>query len=520
MLLRLVTCAICFLAFSVYLFLAICRGKPHFPRQRRTDRFFDSFAVRHFAIPRHHGQRRSSSQNQASSNMTSASGIVAALSAPFLLDVGFLIWDKHWKGSSFALNLYKCSLASVGFLILSFVTRPPGATTDNPPFPAELFTVNSVGFLMLSSTIGILIGDWTWLEALQLIGARPVVLMDSVKPFLAALLGWWILGENLQWPAFIGMALTVGGVVWVSLERESSSEGDEDDNDDKTEEREECKEGANTDDEKNILNTSDRFDDNGDENEENQTEGEAKESLKEKKIRRATTPNDIRKGYALSVLNVVLDTYGSLLTKQHGVGMSTWNISLIRFGFAAAFCIILSSILNLRQALIRSYRPKGANSDAGLSNIRAANDINANGSLSLRGSVLQLMNFRLGKDVEAQKEEPTDLHQNRSKDGNNGPNKAGSIDNEPPWYSLPRMSRRSYGIISVGVAFTTFATPALSNYALFQIALALALTLGSMGPVYMLPLSWVIQGEKPTVRSCLGAVLAVAGVAILSFFGK
>ena len=50
-------------------------------------------------------------------------GIVAALSAPFLLDVGFLIWDKHWKGSSFALNLYKCTLASIGFLILSFATQ-------------------------------------------------------------------------------------------------------------------------------------------------------------------------------------------------------------------------------------------------------------------------------------------------------------------------------------------------------------------------------------------------------------
>ena len=37
--------------------------------------------------------------------MTSAaSGIVAALSAPFLLDVGFVIWDKHWKGSSFDLH--------------------------------------------------------------------------------------------------------------------------------------------------------------------------------------------------------------------------------------------------------------------------------------------------------------------------------------------------------------------------------------------------------------------------------
>ena len=267
--------------------------------------------------------------------MSTGGGIVAALSAPFLLDVGFLIWDKHWKGSSFALNLYKCTLASIGFLILSFATRPPGAalayddaTSEHsgrgPAFPPELFTVQAVGFLMLSSTIGILIGDWTWLEALQLIGARPVVLMDSIKPFLAALLGWAILGESLQWPAFVGMALTVGGVVWVSLEREggdgigSDDDVDDDDDDDY---KGDCK-----DDDK-----SDRFEDDHDAEDGQQNDGETKVAeTATAKHKRAVTAKDRRKGYALSVANVVLDTYGSLLTKQHGEGMCGPSTSITK----------------------------------------------------------------------------------------------------------------------------------------------------------------------------------------------
>lgn len=435
--------------------------------------------------------------------MSSGSGVVAALSAPFLLDVGFLIWDKHWKGSSFALNLYKCTLASIGFLILSFATRPPGAAPADgdegggrgPAFPPDLFTVRSVGFLMLSSTVGILIGDWTWLEALQLIGARPVVLMDSIKPFLAALLGWMILGESLQWPAFVGMALTVGGVVWVSLEREGGDDSNDDNGD--------CKDDK-----------SDRFEDD-DDAEGRQNDDEAKVAKAATKRKRVVTRRDRRKGYALSVANVVLDTYGSLLTKQYGKGMSTWNISLIRFGFASAFCIALSSILHLGDAL------RGFGSKEVMENVEISKDQATDGNKSsLRGSVVELFRYRLGKDVTARNQN-NEERQNKpiDKEQEGDEVKYRPTDNGRPWYSLPNMPRKAYAIISLGVVFTTFATPALSNYALFQIALALSLTLGSMGPVYMLPLSWLIQGDRPTLRACLGAVLAVAGVAVLSFFG-
>lgn len=53
-------------------------------------------------------------------------------------------------------------------------------------------------------------------------------------------------------------------------------------------------------------------------------ETEKKDEQKNHEMRRRMlTPSLSRRGYAMAFLNVVLDTYGSLLTKEHGVGMTT-----------------------------------------------------------------------------------------------------------------------------------------------------------------------------------------------------
>ena len=94
------------------------------------------------------------------------------------------------------------------------------------------------------------------------------------------------------------------------------------------------------------------------------------------------------------------------------------------------------------------------------------------------------------------------------------------VFNKASWYRLPSdMSYQDWSKVSLGVVFVTFLCPALSNYALFQIALALALTLGSITPVYALILEWaILPNERPTLRAIIGASLAVAGVAVLSIF--
>jgi drug/metabolite transporter (DMT)-like permease len=90
----------------------------------------------------------------------------------------------------------------------------------------DAFTVVTVAHLVLSSLLGIFIGDCCELEALRLIGARRVLLMASMKPFAAAFFAHWFLQEDLHAAAWFGMALTIIGVLLVvqqSMENLSSS---------------------------------------------------------------------------------------------------------------------------------------------------------------------------------------------------------------------------------------------------------------------------------------------------------
>ena len=382
--------------------------------------------------------------------MTFGLGVAAALAGPLVMTLGFIVWENHWKGSAFALNLFKCNLASLGFLVLACTTR-------SNPFPSDVFTLQAVGYMFLSSTIGIVIGDWTWLEALQLLGARRVILMDSLKPFLAAFMGWLLLDEELRPAAIGGIALTVAGVLLVSLETTSDdSDKDDDNKDDDKDQTEGQSVGVetpgmmmnpiqSTDAEKTIEIIESTAELSVEKS------GDELDSNKEERKTVPTRARDLRRGYPYAILNVLLDTYGAVLIKEHGKSFKVWEINLLRFGFAGVVMLIVS---------------------LGMSAMRIA--------------------------------------RSRSEERK-----------QTPWYSLPisEMTSSSWGHVSVGVLLVTFATPSLSNYALFQIALALALTLGSIGPLYSLPLTFLMQHDPPTIRTVIGALLAVAGVVVLSWKG-
>jgi drug/metabolite transporter (DMT)-like permease len=165
---------------------------------------------------------------------------------------------------------------------------------------------------------------------------------------------------------------------------------------------------------------------------------------------------DRRNGHILAVANVVLDTYGSLLTKQHGANFTTWAINLIRFGSSGLAMIVISCCMSLFYCRNRQ-----------------SNNID--------------------DDPSTRKEE---------------------------WYQLPHKPIKIWAQVSLGVLLVTFLCPALSNYALFQITLALALTLTSISPLYALFLEWAFYGseKKPTLRALLGATLSVGGVVVLGIF--
>jgi drug/metabolite transporter (DMT)-like permease len=499
-----------------------------------------------------------------------AFGIMAALAGPFTMTLGFVIWDTHWIGSAFALNLFKCNLASIAFAILSIVTRLDDRPFSPPPW-------DNVGYLMLSSVFGILVGDVAWLEGLRLLGVRNIIVMDSLKPFLAAVFGWAFLGEQLQWAALGGIVCTVMGILLVSLQQQQDptttttndtstpttitrSDQEEQgltsimessqlettqlqstscataaysmiqDVDDISKRSERTASLADSSTVSLATGTFPSYSSNDDvevtvfvdrsspaeittaaasttaattttssENHHDRDQSQDVPSRNDISVpdptsnrdstnanKRATTSAEYYYGYGMAILNVVLDTYGSVLTKQHGTNFTTWEINLIRFGFAGIVMLVLSLTLQLRDYWYW-------------------------------WSSQTITTTPLPTTIDHQQQQGTSTTTTTI-------TATTTSTTTTPWYKLPvtTMSMNAWFHVVMGVLFVTFITPALSNYALFQIALALALTLGSVGPLYALPLTFLLQKEerkRPTIQVCLGAMITVVGIVILAFWG-
>ncbi|KAL3761821.1 hypothetical protein ACHAW5_001929 [Stephanodiscus triporus] len=288
-----------------------------------------------------------------------ADGILSALLSPLFMTIGFFIWDARWTGSggsAFALNMYKCIAASSIFVVMCFLR---GFAIDDPSASSSSsFTRENVGYLVLSSTLGIIIGDVLWLEGLRLLGPKRVIVIDSVRPFGAALLGWVVLDEALGPAAFGGMALTVAGVGIVAWEEGMTEDDDamttttaatrgnvvpttrpvdrRRDDDDVGRRTADGLGGIDSlDGKEGAVVVAPRPDDtarvslSADENSVVENDGDNRDGDGDSAGRGRR-----RRGYACTIVNVFADSAGSLLTKMHGGGMTTWSINLIRFGYA------------------------------------------------------------------------------------------------------------------------------------------------------------------------------------------
>lgn len=460
-----------------------------------------------------------------------ADGIIAALLAPFFMSLGFFLWDVRWTssgGSAFALNLYKCNVGAIGFAIMA-ATR---GFSQSMYETSDVFTVANVGYLVLSSTLGILVGDILWLEALRLLGAKHVIVVDSLKPFIAAILGRVGLGEVLKAPTWGGMVLTVIGVGVVAWEEQRliSNSGNNDkiknsafEKIDKTVVTERSLSMGCSDANDILVCASTKYDERGVQN--NGVEhSEVSESLPNKHVKICNMSNSVeekclsksssdtsnqqspvrvnsstysnsgptplentnlkrknyRRGYVCAIFNVLADSLGLLLTKKYGVGMTTWSINLIRFGFAGVVLFFISMGMKVRQHYSSSSElSQNSNKTEG------GNNSNDDPALSIG-------------DIDIDEAQPSTL---------------------PLWFELPPLTMKGWLQITAGVGLVTFLCPALSNYALFQIALGLAISLSSIGPLYGLLLEWPFKNKRPTIYGCAGVLLTISGVIILCLWG-
>ena len=90
--------------------------------------------------------------------------------------------------------------------------------------PIPTYTTKEVWFwLVLSSVAGYVIGDYFFLQCFILIGARWGELFMTIAPPVAALTGWFLLGESKSWMALLGMSITLVGIGMSILSRDNKS---------------------------------------------------------------------------------------------------------------------------------------------------------------------------------------------------------------------------------------------------------------------------------------------------------
>eukprot|EP00300_Choanocystis_sp_HF-7_P015281 c18998_g1_i1.p1 GENE.c18998_g1_i1~~c18998_g1_i1.p1 ORF type:complete len:278 (+),score=52.47 c18998_g1_i1:359-1192(+) len=271
-----------------------------------------------------------------------------------------------------------------------------------------------------------------------MIGPRKTILVDMLKPFLAAIFAAAQLGEYPSLMIALGIIMTMSGVVIAALEQVKSPKSKEIvievEMTAGIELAEECKQAAPDNSAQNPPDDSP-----------------------------PVLHHDARywiKGYGYAAANVLFDVYGIFLTKQHGKSLTTWHINIIRFGFAGVFMLCLSLALQARRLLRSAPRGDGVDSD--------------NSSLAPR---------------------------------HDGPPRY-------EWFDLipPDLTHRKACLILGGIALVTFGSPALTNFAVFKLPVAVFLTLTSLGPVYSLPLIPLAEHRPLSARAVLGGVLAFAGV--------
>lgn len=140
-------------------------------------------------------------------------GEIAALGAAiFWSGTSIAFTEASRKIGSFQLNVNRLVLA----LIVIMIALAIGGITIQ-------FTPNQIILLGISGFAGLVFGDSFLFKAFQYLGARIGMLLLSLSPVMAAGIGYLFLGEELALISITGIALTVGGVAFVVLDRKETA---------------------------------------------------------------------------------------------------------------------------------------------------------------------------------------------------------------------------------------------------------------------------------------------------------
>lgn len=147
------------------------------------------------------------------------SGELIALLTTLCWSLGIFPFTEATKRIGAApINQYRLLLA---WLIISAIL-----ITANNISVSELFSnplPNHFIYLGLSGVIGFTIGDYCSFTSFKLLGPKLGSLYTTFAPGAALSIGFLILGEKINWIGIIGILITVGGVIWLTLSKKDKA---------------------------------------------------------------------------------------------------------------------------------------------------------------------------------------------------------------------------------------------------------------------------------------------------------
>ena len=137
-------------------------------------------------------------------------GEIAALSAALLWAISSVVYTGlGLRISPLKLNFYK------GIIAIAFI----GITLAIQGTALLGISQSTIALLSLSGVIGIGLGDTAYFSALNSLGARRTLLLETASPPIGALLALIFIGERLNSLSWCGILLTITGIAWVISER-------------------------------------------------------------------------------------------------------------------------------------------------------------------------------------------------------------------------------------------------------------------------------------------------------------
>jgi drug/metabolite transporter (DMT)-like permease len=115
-------------------------------------------------------------------------------------------------------NQYRLLLA---WLIISVILFFANSLT-----PADLFLdphLHHYLFLGLSGIIGFTIGDYCSFRSWAILGPKLGSLYTTFAPGAALIVGFLVLGEKINFTGMAGIAITIGGVIWLTLSKKDQA---------------------------------------------------------------------------------------------------------------------------------------------------------------------------------------------------------------------------------------------------------------------------------------------------------